>query len=60
MRASVVIIYIAMLIFDAAAIAGCAYLIVSYNWSAWWMLVAIFIAAGSNPRSLLRSMQGAK
>jgi len=46
-------IYIGMLLFDAAVLAGAAFLIAERDWSAWWMLAAFFICAGSNPKGII-------
>jgi len=51
-------IYTGMLIFDFAVLAGTAYLIAKHNWSAWWMLLAVFMCAGSNPKRLILAWNG--
>lgn len=28
-------------IYNLALLAGCAYLVVAFDWSAWWMLLAV-------------------
>lgn len=52
--AAVVIIYVCMLAFDLAILAGTAYLIGWCDWSAWWMWLAVIVCAGSNPKTLLK------
>lgn len=46
-------IYIGMLIFDATLLCATGWLIVQYQWSAWWILAAVFICAGSNPKYII-------
>ncbi len=52
---AVFLMYIGMLVFDAAVLAGTAYLIADRGWSAWWMLVAVCICTGSNPRRIIEA-----
>ena len=49
--------YIAMLVFDAAVLAGFIYLIVEKNWSPWWFALALFIMMGSLPKTFLKFYQ---
>lgn len=46
--------YTIMILFDLIVIVGTAYLIVNFDWSAWWMLVAVIICTGSNPRMFFK------
>lgn len=55
--AAVIAIYGLMLAFDFAVLAGAAYLIAERGWSAWWMLAAVIIDTGSNPRNLIALAQ---
>ena len=32
--------------YNLALLAGCAYLVVSHEWSAWWFVLAYFLRAG--------------
>jgi hypothetical protein len=50
---STVLIYFGMLIFDAAVLAGFAYLVADKGWSAWWMLLAVLMCSGSSPRKII-------
>lgn len=50
---ALIAIYVSMLAFDAAVLAGAGYLIAERGWSAWWMLAAVIICAGSNPRNII-------
>ena len=60
MRNSTVLwMYFGMLLFDLAVLAGTAFLIADRGWSAWWMLFAFLMCAGSNPRYLIRAIQHA-
>lgn len=51
-------IYISMLIFDFAVLAGCVYLIDQRDWSEWTMLFGLLICAGSNPYKLINNKTG--
>lgn len=51
--AALIGIYVGMLVFDAAVLAGTVYLIGWKEWSPWWMVLAVFMCAGSNPRRLI-------
>ena len=51
-------IYAVMALFDISVLAGAAWLIAERNWSAWWMLFAAFMCAGSNPKNLIRVWRG--
>ena len=53
-----IIIYACMLAFDLAVLAGTVYLIADLGWSAWWMLLAIFVCEGSSPRRLIATWKG--
>ncbi len=53
-------IYFWMLVFDIAVLAGTAFLVSERGWSAWWMLLAVLMAAGSNPRYLVNALKGEK
>lgn len=53
-------IYFWMLVFDIAVLAGTAFLVSERGWSAWWMLLAVLITAGSNPRNLVNVLKGKK
>ena len=50
-------IYACMLAFDLGVLAGTAYLISERGWSGWWMLFAILVCAGSNPRPMINDMK---
>lgn len=56
--AAIIIIYACMLAFDLAVLAGTAYLITEKNWSAWWMLLAVFMCLGSNPKTMVIAWNG--
>jgi hypothetical protein len=56
--AAIVLIYCGMLAFDAAVLGGTVYLIAERGWSAWWMLAAVIICAGSNPRRPIDAVRG--
>jgi threonine/homoserine/homoserine lactone efflux protein len=49
----ILLIYTGMLIFDFLVLAGACYLISERGWSAWWMVLAVVICTGSNPKSIL-------
>jgi hypothetical protein len=51
----VLMAYTAMLVFDFAIFFGTAYLISEKDWSAWWLLLAVVICTGSNPRRILET-----
>lgn len=55
---ALVLIYVAMLIFDAAAVAAGYYVFVERGQSGWWMVLALVLVAGSNPGPLLRHWRG--
>lgn len=55
---AVILIYLAMLVFDAAVLAGTVYLIITDGWSTWWMLAAVLICAGSNPKYIIATALG--
>jgi hypothetical protein len=50
---SVALIYIAMLVFDSAMVSGAIWLVITRDWSAWWILAAVFFCFGSNPKYLI-------
>ncbi|MFZ3286623.1 MAG: hypothetical protein WA191_07205 [Telluria sp.] len=52
-----VLIYLGMLTFDSIVLGGTAYLIAERGWSAWWILLAVLMAAGSNPRPLINAIK---
>lgn len=54
----ILLAYVAMLLFDTAIFGGCVWLVGWHGWSAWWFLVAIFIAMGSAPVRVLRAIRG--
>lgn len=56
--AALIIIYACMLAFDLSVLAGTVYLIADRGWSAWWMLFAVFVCAGSNPRRMIATWKG--
>ena len=56
--AALIVAYGLMLAFDLSVLAGTAYLIAERNWSAWWMVLAILLCAGSNPRTLIATWNG--
>lgn len=53
-----ILIYVAMLVFDAFIVAGTAFLVAEYDWSSWWFLIALFLCAGSNPKNMIRVWRG--
>jgi hypothetical protein len=55
---ALILIYALMIVFDAFVLGGCVYLIVAHNWSAWWMLLAVLMAGGSNPKRLILAVNG--
>lgn len=55
---AVVAVYFGMLLFDAFIMAGAAYLVARHEWSAWWVLAAIFVCAGSNPARAIKAITG--
>jgi hypothetical protein len=48
-----ILIYTVMCVFDFAVLAGTAWLISERHWSAWWVLVAMLICTGSDPKKLI-------
>ena len=56
--AAFIIIYACMLVFDLSVLAGTVYLIADRGWSAWWMLFAVFVCEGSNPRRMIATWKG--
>jgi uncharacterized membrane protein YhaH (DUF805 family) len=54
---SVAAIYIGMLVFDAIVLIGTVLLIKDYDWSAWWMLLAVIMCTGSNPKIALTALE---
>jgi hypothetical protein len=54
---ALVLIYVGMLAFDAAVLGGTAYLVVKHGWSAWWMALAVLMAMGSNPRTVVVALK---
>lgn len=46
--------YVFMLVFDFAILAGTVWLIGWNGWSAWWMLLAVFLTESSNPHGFLK------
>lgn len=55
---ALILIYAVMIIFDGGILAGTVWLIVEKDWSAWWLLAAVIIMSGSNPRRLILASQG--
>jgi len=55
---ALIVIYALMLAFDLSVLAGTVYMIAREGWSAWWLLAAVLICAGSNPRRLILAAQG--
>ncbi len=47
-------LYAAMAIFDLAVLAGTVWLVGWHQWDPWWMLLAMLIIAGSNPKELIK------
>lgn len=58
--AQVCVMYLAMIVFDAAVLAGTAWLIGWHGWSAWWMVLAIMACLGANPKYLIATATGNK
>lgn len=52
------LIYWGMVVFDLAVLAGSVWLIGWHDWSGWWMLLAVLICAGSNPKYLIATATG--
>lgn len=44
------LMYLGMIVFDLAVLAGSVWLITFHGWSAWWMVLTVVLCAGSNPR----------
>jgi|GEM_PF-1883261 len=53
MKTAAVIMYMFMLVFDFALFAGTAFLITQYDWSAWWMAFALYVAACVAPGTII-------
>ena len=54
---AIVFVYIGMLLFDAAILAGTAFLIQDHQWSPWWMLFAFMMCVGSNPKTAISALK---
>lgn len=52
------LIYLGMVAFDLAVLAGSAWLIGWHGWSAWWMLLSVLLCAGSNPKYFVATATG--
>jgi hypothetical protein len=50
-----ILIYACMVVFDFAVLSGTAYLIAERGWSAWWMLLALVMCLGSNPKNMINA-----
>lgn len=57
---SLVVIYVAMLAFDLAVLAGTAWLVSERGWSAWWFALAVLMCIGSYPGKIMEIAQGCK
>jgi len=51
-------IYLTMVLFDIAVLAGTVWIITQYNWSVWWMALAVLMCIGSNPKYLIATTTG--
>ncbi len=52
----IILIYTVMMLFDFAVLAGTAYLIAVYDWSAAWMILAVFLCGTSSPTSMIKAV----
>lgn len=43
-----VVVFLGVILYNLAIIAGAVYLIAERDWSAWWMLAAVFLLAGGS------------
>lgn len=56
----IAIIYMFMLVFDLAVVAGAVWLIGWNGWSPWWMLMAALVMLGSSPSSMIKAWKSTK